>query len=190
MEICHKIPGANIDDVTGALKNATKRLVSGSYMNGGLGDGGGCHPRDNIAMSWLSREINLSYNWFEHLMISREKQAEFFVSLIEKEYEKGDLVIILGYEFKPETNLIVGSHALLVVAILNEMNIDTYEVRRQQVSMMEQLIYEREGGKAIIFIGCKHEEFGELTFPSGSVVIDPFRYIPDQPGVRVIRIGE
>ena len=28
MEICHKIPGANVDDVTGALKTANHRLIS------------------------------------------------------------------------------------------------------------------------------------------------------------------
>jgi UDPglucose 6-dehydrogenase len=38
-------------------------------------------------------------------------------------------------------------------------------------------------------VGCKHPEFVDLKLPKGSVVIDPFRYIPDQEGVRVIRVG-
>ena len=37
-----------------------------------MGDGGGCHPRDNIALSWLARELDLSYDWFESVMIGRE----------------------------------------------------------------------------------------------------------------------
>src|SRR4029079_12685998 len=57
MEICHKSPGANVDDVTGALKKAGRRLLAPLYLDGGMGDGGGCHPRDSIAMSWLAREI-------------------------------------------------------------------------------------------------------------------------------------
>lgn len=187
MEICHKIPGANIDDVTGALKNATKRIVSPMYMNGGMGDGGGCHPRDNIAMSWLAKDLDLSYDWFENLMISREKQAEFFVSLINSFYNKGfDEVIILGYQFKPETNLITGSHALLVKAILMEHGVNLILMPESRVKIWSP----RDLGKYIIFIGCKNKEFTDLVFPSGSVVIDPFRYISDQPGVKVIRIGE
>jgi UDPglucose 6-dehydrogenase len=51
MEICHKIPGTDVDEVTGALALATRRIMSPMYLKGGMGDGGGCHPRDNIALS-------------------------------------------------------------------------------------------------------------------------------------------
>jgi UDPglucose 6-dehydrogenase len=197
MEICHEIPGANIDEVTGALKKATKRIVSPMYMNGGMGDGGGCHPRDNIAMSWLAKNLGLSYDWFENLMISREKQAELFVSLIEDYYKKGDYVIVLGYEFKPETNLIVGSHALLVCKILEEAGLN-YKKLTLKESMERSAIYTIikdvdqmiTDEKLIFFIGCKHEEFKTFIFPSGSIIIDPFRFIPDQAGCKIIRIGE
>jgi UDPglucose 6-dehydrogenase len=189
MEICHKIPGANIDDVTGALKNATKRIVSPMYMNGGMGDGGGCHPRDNIAMSYLAKNLTLSYDWFEHLMISREKQAEFFVSLIEENYSPRDKVYILGYEFKPKTNLTTGAHALLVASILQETTQVDFEIRNLD-SALNKNYWLPETGKLIFFMGCKHEEFLNFHFPSGSVIIDPFRYIPDQPGCKVIRVGE
>jgi UDPglucose 6-dehydrogenase len=189
MEICYKIPGANIDEVTGALKNATKRIVSPMYMNGGMGDGGGCHPRDNIAMSWLAKDLNLSYDWFENLMISREKQAEFFVSLIEENYSPRDKVYILGYEFKPKTNLTTGAHALLVASILQDTTQVDFEIRNLD-SALNKKYWLPETGKLIFFIGCKHEEFLNFHFPSGSIIIDPFRYIPDQPGCKVIRIGE
>jgi len=185
MEICHKIPGANIDEVMEALKNATKRIVSPAYLNGGMGDGGGCHPRDNIAMSWLAKQLGLSYDWFENLMLSREKQAEFFVNLIMGEYQKGDLIVILGYTFKPETNLITGSHALLVAEILREAGVNYMVLNKYQSDQLYS-----NSGKLIVFIGCKHEEFKNFVFPFGSIVVDPFRYISDQPGVKIIRIGE
>ena len=57
MELCHKLENTNIDDVTNGLKMANKRLISQAYLDGGMGDGGGCHPRDNIAMSYLSKNI-------------------------------------------------------------------------------------------------------------------------------------
>jgi UDPglucose 6-dehydrogenase len=190
MEICHKIPGANIDDVTKALKNANKRIVSTMYMNGGMGDGGGCHPRDNIAMSWLAKKIDLSYDWFENLMLSREKQAEFFAQLIIDNYVFGDKVYILGYEFKPETNLTTGSHALLVYNLLKDSPLAD-DLTLLQSSGSEDYIFEwPDNRKRIFFIGCKQQKFAKYKFRSGSVVIDPFRYIPDQPGVRVIRVGE
>ena len=188
MEICHKIPGANIDDVTGALKYATKRIVSPMYMTGGMGDGGGCHPRDNIAMSWLANKVCLSYDWFEHLMISREKQAEFFANLIMENYEPGDRVYIIGSEFKPKTNLTTGSHVLLVAQILKENHIN-FDVRTLDDALNKNY-WLPENGKLIFFVGCKHKEFEDFIFPSGSVVIDPFRFITNQTNVKIIRVGE
>jgi len=40
------------------------------------------------------------------------------------------------------------------------------------------------------FVATKHAEYATREFPPGSTVIDPWRYIPDQPDVTVRRIGE
>ena len=45
-------------------------------MKAGMGDGGACHPRDNIALRWLAKELDLGYDIFETIMTAREKQAE------------------------------------------------------------------------------------------------------------------
>ncbi len=42
----------------------------------------------------------------------------------------------------------------------------------------------------LYFVATKHEQYRKQVFPPGSVVIDPWRYIPDQQDVRVRRIGE
>ena len=50
-----------------------------------MGDGGGCHPRDNIALSYLAqKKLNLSYNWYDNIMKQREKQTEWLADLIIK----------------------------------------------------------------------------------------------------------
>jgi hypothetical protein len=41
-----------------------------------------------------------------------------------------------------------------------------------------------------VFIATKHSRYALMPFPEGSTVIDPWRYIPDQKGVTVKRIGE
>jgi len=84
-----------------------------------MGDGGGCHPRDNIALSYLARKFKLSYNWYDNIMKQRENQTEWLADLIIE--NKGDKQInILGKCFKPETNLIMGSPAILLKNILEE----------------------------------------------------------------------
>ena len=42
----------------------------------------------------------------------------------------------------------------------------------------------------LYFIGTKHPDFTDFDFPHDSTIIDPWRYIPDIEGCRVIRIGE
>ena len=82
MEICQKIPATDVDQVMQGIKLSTRRLISTAYLDGGMGDGGGCHPRDNIAMSWLARKLDLSYDWFESVMRAREAQATWLARLI------------------------------------------------------------------------------------------------------------
>lgn len=121
MEICEKI-GADVDDLTDALSLATRRLMSPAYMRGGMGDGGGCHPRDNIALSWLARELGLSFDIFEAMMLARERQTEWLAELLEQE-ANGELVQVLGMSYKPETALTVGSPALLLADALSRRGV-------------------------------------------------------------------
>jgi UDPglucose 6-dehydrogenase len=189
MEICHKIPGCNVDEVTRALGLATDRIISPKYMRGGMGDGGGCHPRDNIALSWLAQNLDLSYDWFEHLMTCREKQTEFLAELVEHEavpFEVDNVatIVICGKAFKPETNLTTGSPATLLANILHERG---FEVEQWDPKVDGTPFGFTEPG--VYVLATQHKEFRKLKFPAGSVVIDPFRYMPEQDGVKLIKVG-
>lgn len=189
MEICHHSPNTNVDDVTDALKMATDRLISTTYLSAGMGDGGGCHPRDNIALSWLARELDLKYDWFDSVMIAREKQTEFLADLIEQQHKKYNRmygVTIIGKAFKPETNLTTGSPAILLANILKERGIkvthaDPYIDGHDPASSVN----------TIYFIGTRHKCIQDYIFPSGSIVIDPFRFIDKSksPGMTYIPVG-
>jgi UDPglucose 6-dehydrogenase len=123
MELCEKT-GADVDDLVDALCLGTKRILSPAYMRGGMGDGGGCHPRDNIALSWLAREHSLSYDLFEALMLCREQQTAWLATHVHEEWLKGREVEILGKAYKPGTALTVGSPALLLANILDSWDIE------------------------------------------------------------------
>ena len=116
MEICEKI-GADVDDLIDALSLAHRRITSSSYMRGGMGDGGGCHPRDNIALSWLARELDLSHDIFEDIMLAREDQTEWLAKLA---METGEPIELMGKSYKPGTNLTIGSPARLLASLLEE----------------------------------------------------------------------
>jgi UDPglucose 6-dehydrogenase len=192
METCHHLPNTNVDDVTKALSLCTDRIISSKYLLGGMGDGGGCHPRDNIALSYLARKLNLSYNWYDNIMKQREKQTEWLADLIISEkFEKK--INILGKCFKPETNMTVGSPSILLKNILEEKGEkvtmwDPYVDSMNMEEVSKKNNWETE--PQLFFIGTKHEAFKHFYFKSGSTVIDPFRYLKLENEIRYIPIGD
>ena len=185
MEICQKT-GADVDEVTDALKLANDRLISGKYFTGGMGDGGACHPRDNIALSWLSRKLNLSFDWFENIMLAREKQTEWLADLMEG-YDLPK--VILGTSYKPESNLEIGSASLLLKNILEKRGHKVIKYDPYVDSDTANNIKNRFKEPCVFLIGTKHPDFINFGFPEGSVIIDPWRYMPDMKNVNVIRLG-
>src|SRR6056300_93827 len=186
MEMCHKLPNTNVDDVTNALKMCDERIISDRYLSGGMGDGGGCHPRDNIALSWLSDKLNIRFNWFDNIMKQREVQTEWLADVIEGNRRNKDTLYILGKSFKPETNIQTGSPSILLKNI--------YEERHdREVIMYDPYVddindYDFKLG--VYFIGTKHPDFVDFKFPHDSTIIDPWRYIPKRDGINVIHIGD
>ena len=110
-DVAHKLGNMNVDVVTQALAKSTKRIVSPAYMKAGMGDGGACHPRDNIALRWLAKDLDLGYDMFESIMTAREQQAETMAKAILKH---GNNVWFSSDSYKPGTNLVDGSSSLLV----------------------------------------------------------------------------
>jgi len=187
MEMCHKLPNTNVDDVTNALKMGNVRIISDKYLSGGMGDGGGCHPRDNIALSWLSKKLNLSYDWFSQIMLQREKQTEWFVDLVEQ-HAKNKPIVILGKSFKPESNIETGSPSILLKNLLEEKGYRVF-MWDPHVDCETNLDAEVMGQPCLYFIGTKHQDFLSFPYAEGSLILDPWRYIPDKEGVEVIQIG-
>ena len=193
MEACHHLPNTNIDDVTNGLKLATRRLISGAYMSGGMGDGGGCHPRDNIALSHLSQKLNLSYDWFDSIMTQREKQTEWLADLVINNSNNRQ-INILGKTFKPETNLTLGSPSLLLENLIKEKGHKVFSwdpyIDEKYEDVCEKFNWINENILHVFFIGTKHPDFINFKFPKNSIVIDPFRYIYKANGSKIIRIGD
>jgi len=110
-DVAHKLGNMDVDVVTNALAKSTKRIVSPAYLKAGMGDGGACHPRDNIALRWLAKELGLGYDMFGTIMTAREKQAENMALAILKH---GTNVWFSSDSYKSGTKLVDGSSSLLV----------------------------------------------------------------------------
>ena len=110
-DVSQRLGNMNVDKVTEALTKSTQRIVSSAYMKAGMGDGGACHPRDNIALRWLAKDLGLGYDLFGGIMTAREKQAEHMAKEILK---YGNNIFFTSDSYKPGTSLVDGSYSLLV----------------------------------------------------------------------------
>ena len=110
-DVAQKLGNMNVDRVTKSLAKSTQRIVSSKYMKSGMGDGGACHPRDNIALRWLAKDLGLGYDLFEGIMTARERQAEHMALAI---LEHGKNIYFTSDSYKPSTTLVDGSYSLLV----------------------------------------------------------------------------
>ena len=171
--------GMDFDAIKETWDLSTRRLISSRYTDAGMSDGGGCHPRDNIAMSWLSNEVGMSFNLWDALMAAREEYEAWHAELIAAAADETGLpIILLGRAFKPETDIETGSAAILVGEFLRRAGCDFLHVN--DLHCLHPAVY---------FIGTNNERYRSYEFPPGSVVLDPFGQISDRDGVTVRRIG-
>lgn len=194
MEICGHFPEADVDDVTGALALAKQRIVSPAYLSAGMGDGGACHPRDNIAMSHLAQATGLSVDPFGFVSTAREGQSRWLARIVDSYSAMGEKpVVLLGKAYKPGSDLTYGSPALLLKSQLRARGIAAehwdHHVDAEPGLPLDVLM---GMAKPSVWVICtKHPEYAELKFPNGSTVIDPFRYIcPQHESVDVVRLGQ
>jgi UDPglucose 6-dehydrogenase len=184
MELCHHLPGADVDVVLDVLGGAHDRLISRRYFGAGMGDGGACHPRDNIALSHLCQKLGLSFDWFRSVMEQREQQTEWLADLIEANRGSRD-VLILGRSFKPGTNIVTGSASVLLQSFLEERRVPV----RSWDPLVDAGVTPPSGQPFCYFIGTKHPEFRTWPFAPGSVVLDPWRYVEVPGDVELVSIG-
>jgi len=184
MEMCDRLPGTEVDQVLGGLHLARNRIISTRYLNGGMGDGGACHPRDNIALSFLARKIGMSIDWFEFIMLQRERQTDWLADLVER-HADGLPIVLLGRSFKAQSSIEVGSAALLLKNVLEERGnrVASWDPYVDPAAAMPT------GAPMCYFVGTRHPEFADFPFEAGSVVIDPWRFIKARPGVTLVRVG-
>jgi UDPglucose 6-dehydrogenase len=157
----------NVDVVTDALKYSTDRIMGPKYMTAGLGDGGGCHPRDNIALRSFAEKHNFGYDLFDAIMKAREEQANNIAKHFEKVGVSKDMpCVILGAGFKPGlATQHEGSPSILVGFYLEKLG---YTVTYDE--LLDQ--------PAAYMLGWP-KYFDNHMFAPGSYVIDPWRSCKD-----------
>lgn len=192
-DVAERQGNINVDVVTDALKNSNQRIMGPRYMKAGMGDGGACHPRDNIALRWMSDNLGLGYDLFDAIMEAREIQAK---NLAEKLVEPGLPVVIIGKAYKPHVHYVDGSYSILVGHYVEELGGTVYYdddyTGDKPPADLGPASYLLGHDPETTFLGCLDpdpDKQDTSIFPAGSVIVDPWRKCPEISGCTVIHYG-
>ena len=160
-DVAEKNGNINTDVVTGALARSTKRIISDAYLKAGMGDGGGCHPRDNIALRWMAEDLGLGYDLFDAIMKAREVQAKNIADKLVFLSDMHNLpIVIMGKSYKPGVEYVEGSTSIMVGHFCENQG--------------HNVLFDDKEGKAVYLLG-HYNTFNQTEFPEGSVILDPWR---------------
>lgn len=122
-DICEKIPGGNIDDVTGALGLDSR--IGRRYLTGGLGYGGPCFPRDNIAFGYLARTLGSSSKMADFIDLYNRSIPGLVLDRFWSLLPEKSRVAVLGLAYKPSSPVLDESQGMILA---NELTVRGYQV--------------------------------------------------------------
>ena len=170
-DVAQKVGNMDVDVVTESLGKAGYRITSDAYMKAGMGDGGPCHPRDNIALRHLAERLDLGYDLFDAIAKSREVQAENMAKEILK---YGINIYFTSDTYKPGVEYTDGSYSLLV---------------QHYVTKHGGMLVNGFDNPVEVVVRVHPED--EINVDEHTVVFDPWRlYYTSNPKVKVVHYGK
>ena len=167
-DVAQRVGNMNVDVITKSLSMAHYRSNGEAYNKAGMGDGGLCHPRDNIATSYLAKKLKLGYDLFGEVAKSREIQAENMAKEILK---YGKRIAFSNDTYKSGVDITEGSYSLLV-----------------------QHYVKKHGGhitihSADVIVRVHPDDF--IIANNQTTVFDPWRsYTSSDPNAKIVHYGK
>jgi len=198
-DVAMKQGNINVDVVSTALAESTMRIMGPKYMTAGMGDAGGCHPRDNIALRYMAKKLDLGYDLFDAVMLAREIQAKNLAQfLIEQAVKQNMDIIIHGKAYKPDVEYCVGSYSILVGYYIKEQGYSVKFIdpladdRTDVISTIAKpsvILWAHNRKITYDYTGQLDDTKPYCEIPLGSTIVDPWRSLHTDPEIDVIHYG-
>lgn len=117
-EICEKLPGGNVDVVTNALGLDSR--IGRKYLTGALGYGGPCFPRDNVALTFIAKELGVDAKLAATTDGMNRAVAGKIVARLRPLIRENATVAVLGLSYKPFSHVTEESQALFIAQALSK----------------------------------------------------------------------
>jgi len=112
-EMCAAIPGGDVDTVSDAIGLDSR--IGRKYLTGGLGFGGPCFPRDNVALGFIATAVGARAD----LLLATDKLnrslADRILQQLRPRVSRDVTVAVLGLAYKPFSHVTEESQAIMMV---------------------------------------------------------------------------
>ena len=184
-ELCEKVPSGDVDTVTEAIGSDSR--IGSKYLKGGLGFGGTCFPRDNVALSFICKELNSSHGLLDITDEYNDTLSARFIQKILPYVKKGETAAVLGLAYKPLSHIVEESQSILLAKALSDAGLrvigydplaaDEARPVLQYHTLVEDSLENALKDATIVFVANNDEVFKKLT---------PQQLVLDKEEVRVV----
>lgn len=199
-EICEGLAGADVQVVTQALGKDTR--IGGKYLQGALGFGGPCFPRDNIAFGKMAERVGARADIALAGEAINKHQIERITKLVRKNLDASREVAVLGMSYKPDTPVVEESQGVMIAHDLAASGVsvvvyDPLAMEGARWALKDNVRYAQTlddaiGNASTIVIATPSKEYADAAAKlrrPGVTVIDCWRVLGAEPGDGVIHVG-
>jgi UDPglucose 6-dehydrogenase len=206
-EMCQRIPGGDVDVVAGALGMDSR--IGKKYLTGGLGYGGPCFPRDNVALGFVANMLGVPADISTTTDRLNRSLSDRVATLFRQHIGHESTVAVLGLSYKPHSHVVEESAALALMrsCLRHGIRVIGYDPLARDGANAElkgrAVVLDTAADclkqADVVLIATPDPEFANLSardFTDGSrrvVVIDFWRILAErlqgQPGIEYIAYG-
>lgn len=117
-EMAERLPGGDVDVVSDALGMDSR--IGRKYLSGGLGFGGPCFPRDNIALEYIGRHLNADCRLLTANDSYNRALTARLVERFKTRLRPGGTVGVLGLAYKPFSHVVEDSPGIAICRDLSD----------------------------------------------------------------------
>lgn len=115
-ELCEKIPGGDVDVVSDAI--GMDKRIGRRYLTGGMGFGGPCFPRDNVALAFTGESLGVDCNLLKANDSFNRSLSPRFAERLKQHIPAGSTVAVLGLAYKPHSHVVEESAGVYLARAL------------------------------------------------------------------------
>jgi UDPglucose 6-dehydrogenase len=192
-ELCERIPGANVDAVTGIVGLDSR--IGRKYLTGATAYGGSTFPMAMRSLLKIAESVDIELPLIEAVDSTNQRQVHRLAEMVQnwRIRTEAEKIGILGLAYKSGISATDGSVGMALMKLLRPhesvIAFDPMRQIKQSVASAQTCTDYSD----IVVITTPWPEFGEVKFHKGQIVIDCWRMLDEEDvisaGAQYIAIG-